>query len=189
MGLRSAVARLPRPAVHRALRRLHERATRPGFLQGRALPALDLAMPHEVFDLALQDVVAGRGLEAARATSVQHLVMDGAQALAAAEAPHASPDAAHVHAGTFAASLAAAVRAAEALAEVQRGSFEVRLLRCAALHLRALWLRNDAFGEDVVVPVEPAPPGLVSGQPTTVDALLQAIRPLAAVRAGQRLHR
>src|SRR5271157_1264528 len=46
---------------------------------------LALAQPHQIFSLGLADLVAGRGLEAAKPTGWRYLVQSGENALASAE--------------------------------------------------------------------------------------------------------
>jgi hypothetical protein len=172
------------PAVHAAVRRLRDR--RKGApLGAQGGPALELALPHEVWDIPLDALAAGRGLGAARLTGVRHLVMEGHRVVAAAEAADAAPDAPHLHLGAAATAMADAVHVAEALPDVLKGAFEPRLLRCAGLPLVALWLHGEAA--DLAIPLPPRPPG-VDARPWRVADLLDAVRATAAVRLGHKLH-
>jgi hypothetical protein len=182
MPLRHGPRTAVHPAVHHAVRRLLDRGRGRG-LRGVAAP--QLALPHEVFDVPLDALAGGSGLEAARATGVRHLVMDGPRVVAAAESPDAAPETPHMHLGATAAATAEAVRVAEALPEVQTGSYEVRLLRCAALPLVALWLHGEA--RDLLIPLDPLPPGVTS-RAYPVPELLDAVRGTAAKRLGHRHH-
>lgn len=179
--------------MHQALRRLHERASGPpGFLGGRQPDDLELALPHAVYDLGLEALAAGAGLEAAALSGHRHLVLGDGHVLAAAELPAVPPgqeDAAvHVTAGPLAQATADAARAAEGLPQVQAGAFEVRLLRVAALHLVALWLAGDGPGDALIVPLPPAPHGLTAGRAYPVAQALALLRPVAATRVGFKYH-
>jgi hypothetical protein len=59
----------------------------------------------------------------------------------------------------------------------------VRLLRCAAIYVIALWLKADAE-PDIVFPLAPAPPPLEAERPYSADEFLAAIAPLARARVG-----
>src|SRR5262249_42031702 len=52
----------------------------------KATGPLQLVEPHQVFTLGLHDLVAGRGLEAAKSTGWLYLVQEGDKVLASAEA-------------------------------------------------------------------------------------------------------
>jgi hypothetical protein len=178
--------------VHQALRRLHGRAVGPPrFLGGRDPDDLELALPHAVYDLGQEALASGRGLEAAVLSGHRHLVLGGGDVLAAAELPAAAgaeAGAAHVTAGPLAQATADAVRAAEALPEVQAGSFEVRLLRVAALHFVALWLAADGPGRALLVPLAPAPRGLTANRAYPAADVLALLRPVASARSGFKYH-
>ena len=163
----------PRAAVQAAAARARERlgpTSAPGSAKlGLVAQGFDLALPHHVYDLGIADVAAGRGLEAARETGERYLVMSGDTAVAAAEVPNAADEAepAQLNVGGFAQATAEAVRVVEGLDEVKNGSFELRVLRIAALHFMALWLRSDdARSSDRVVVLPPLPASCRSACPT-----------------------
>ena len=75
-----------------ALARLWARGARgPLVVHERPLEQLHLAAPHPVFDLTLDDVVAGRGLESAHRSGLRLLVLAGDRAVAAVELVPGSP--------------------------------------------------------------------------------------------------
>ncbi len=179
-------------AVQRALQHAYSR--RPGARTAppSAVPAaLHATLPHAVYDLTLDRIAAGAGLEAAILTSYRHLVLGPEGVLGAAELrvgeDHETGQAS-VQFGPFAAGLATALRAAESLAEIAGASFEVAVLRVSAVHLVALWLKRDAGGDDLLVPLPPAPDGVVAGKPITAAALMEWLRPRAASRLAFRWH-
>ena len=73
-------------AVQSTFRALAEHRTfrSPGLR--KATGPLQLVEPHQVFTLVLHDLVAGRGLEAAKSTGWLYLVQEGDKVLASAEA-------------------------------------------------------------------------------------------------------
>ena len=103
--------------------------------------------PHPIFDLGGEALAMGSGLESVKASGLRYLVKAGDTHLATAEVPFdahgQAPMWSGLHYGPHAqatgealAQLAAGTKLAEADA-----SQEVRLLRCAAVGLLALWLK------------------------------------------------
>jgi hypothetical protein len=89
-----------------------------------------------------------------------------------------------VNTGPFVAATRDGIAQAEALPDVQNGAFELTLLRVSALYVIALWLKNSRGGEDIIIPLPPAPPYLTAGRPhrpaDVVSRLQQAARERAA---------
>ena len=79
----------PPQQVAEAVQSTFRAMTRKGHSRSPALrnaPApLALTQPHQIFSLGLADLVAGRGLEAAKPTGWRYLVQDGDNVLASAE--------------------------------------------------------------------------------------------------------
>ncbi len=141
---------------------------------------LQLAQPHQVFTLGLDDLAAGRGLAAARPTGWRYLVQDGGNAVAAAETVAAGPGDGHVFSafneGRFVASTAEAIQAAGESPETSQDDFEVRLLHVPALHVMALWLHGqDAAAGDLLMPLEPSPVQTPAGRPAPAAVLLREL--------------
>jgi hypothetical protein len=162
---------------------LGELAQRRGFedrrLAGAAPSALAVAAPHDVYALGLEDLASGRGLEAAEWVSRRCLILDGDHPIAAAELP--DPDGANgftTTEGRFAEATATAIQGAEDAP----GEYELRLLRISALYLMALWLSNREGGEDVLVPLDPAPTDLQPNERYSEQQLLERLRNTARSR-------
>ncbi|MBV9581994.1 MAG: hypothetical protein JO057_25720 [Chloroflexi bacterium] len=66
------------------------------------------------------------------------------------------------------------------------GSYEVRVLRCAAIYLMAFWVKADADGADSVYPMAPTPKGVQASREYSEADFMNAIRPLAQRRAEAR---
>lgn len=158
---------------------------------------VSLAAPHPVFDLRADLIAAGAGLEAARLTGWRYLVAGPERAVAAAEIAieengsggRRTSSASHINTGPFVAAFEDAIQLAESLPDVKEGSFELRLLRISALLLMVLWLKSDEGGEDILVPLDPAPSVLRAGIPCASALFLSLIRPLAVKKAAEILHR
>jgi hypothetical protein len=132
---------------------------------------LGLLAPHRVYDPSLDALASGAALGRVEAGSWRCLIADRGGALAAAEVELdgagrvAGVGVVHLNQGPFVAGTAEAVRAAEADPRVAAHGFELRLLRVAAIHLVALWLRAETgAGDDLFVPVAPAPRWLTAGR-------------------------
>lgn len=171
---------------HRARRaRTTEKAARDA-----SQPPLEIALSHAVYDLRLSDLAEGRGLDAAEETGTRHLLMCGNEAVAAVEDSlgMGGADPVDLNTGRFARSTADAVRLLESQEAVRKGSYELRLLRIAALHLVALWLKSGDASPDLVMVLPPAPPDLQVDVPYAADDLLALLRPRAVPKATFKFH-
>ncbi|MFI6601760.1 hypothetical protein ACIBHX_36400 [Nonomuraea sp. NPDC050536] len=121
---------------------------------------LEVSTPHQVFTIGLDDIESGAGLDAAQPVGWRYLVTAGGDVIASAEttqAPDGTPQPAQFTEGRFVGATATAVQAARALPQVEKGPFELRLLRIPSLYLMALWLHSPAT--DLLVPLAPSPIG------------------------------
>jgi hypothetical protein len=153
---------------------------------------LTFETPVPVYVLTVGDLTAGRGLAGARPVAWRYAVRDRGKVIATAEAATNDDGThrfSHVNEGPFVASAVAALAAAGNLPEVRGGLFERRLLEVPALHSVSLWLHDPGTdGNDVVVPLAPAPPGLAPSGPVDAAAFVDALVPLArAVGPGEGL--
>jgi len=139
-----------------------------------------IALPHPVFDLGLDQLVANADLAQARSGGWRYLVMQGPSAIAAAEvttdAVGQALSVSSVNRGPFVEATHAGIREAERLPPVQSGSFELRLLRIPALYIVALWLKDTADDADTIIPLAPAPNYLTPGHTYSVQAFLELTR-------------
>jgi hypothetical protein len=137
---------------------------------------LQLTEPHQVFILGLDDLVAGRGLDAAKPTGWRYLIQQGDNVLASAETVRGGGVDTHVFAafneGRFVGSTAEAIRTARRLPELQTAKFELRLLQVPALHVMAVWLHSGTGTGDLLVPLAPSPLDTPAGGPVPAARLL-----------------
>jgi hypothetical protein len=168
-------------------------AVRKSPLSGRGLDfsKLQVQQPHAVYDLRADAIANNGGLASATASGFRYLVDAGGTHVAAAEVvPNAAGTAtllANLNYGRFVEATARAMTQVAKLAPVSAGSYEVRLLRCSAIALMALWLKSDSGGDDIIYPLAPAPGGLRAENPYSADDFLKAIVPLAQGRARRPL--
>lgn len=135
------------------------------------LSQLHLRATHPVYDLRVDELAAGAGLAAAHLTAFRSLVADPDGSFSAAEVAVTADEKgafgaskfSQLNSGPFVKATEDAVRAFEALPEADEDSYELRLLRCAALHFVALWLEPDGPGERLFLPLEPTPGWLARG--------------------------
>lgn len=173
------------------MRGLRSRGRQAPAALGALLPeALSLSVPHAVFDLGIDDLAAGRGLEAARPGGWRYLVAGPGGAVSAAEIGPGSDATAQVNSGPFVAATEAAMALAEALPAVVARGHEPRLLRVVALHLMALWLKSDDPSHtDLIVPLPPSPPFATPGRVYPAGELLDELREPARLKATKAYHR
>jgi hypothetical protein len=148
---------------------------------------LRLTRPQPVYLLGLDELRDGRGLDAARSIGWRYLVESNTsdQPLALAETaalPNGAQTFTHLNYGPFVAGTAVALSAAEQTMAIDA---EIRLLHVPALYFVALWLEDPAG--PVLIPVAPAPPGIVAnrGYPARqlLDVLTTRARALPVIAA------
>jgi hypothetical protein len=154
---------------------------------GVAHDEVSIDRPHEVYDLRADELANGATLDSARLSGYRYLVGGGDSPVAAGEVlTDANGEAsvlANLNYGRFVQATADALAKVERVEAVGRHPYTVRLLRCAAIYVMALWLKAD--GEpDIVFPLAPAPPPLEAERPYSADEFLAAIVPLARTRAA-----
>ena len=171
-------------AVRSGLRSLFEAGATGNLEIATAEPgSLTFDAPLQVFVLQADDLVAGRGLAAARRVAWRYVVRDRGRAVATADAATVRPGShafSHLDAGAFVGPTAAAVEEAGTLPETRDGAFEARMLEIPALHSTSLWLHSRGEGHDVIAPLAPSPPPLKAGRPYPVEAFLRIVEPKAA---------
>ena len=116
----------------------------------------EVAAPHEVYTLGLEDV-AHRDLGTAQKTAWRYLVVQGNRAVAAAEVNVAKGGAemqfSHLNTGPFVEETNRAMAQAEKLEQVAGADYVVRLLTIPALYVVALWLHGEK--NDLLIPMPP----------------------------------
>jgi len=123
--------------------------------------------PHRVYVLLLPDILAGQGLAAARLVGWRYILMDGTQAVGAAEVNTNPTETEHnfslVHEGQGPQVLAA-LNLLETVPQVRNANYELRLLRIPALMTVTLWLHAGTVDADLLIPVPPVNPHFVQGE-------------------------
>jgi hypothetical protein len=141
--------------------------------------------PHPVYELGLDDLAAGKGLDAARLVAWRYLLVKGNQVHQAAEvfaAPQGGSRFGSLTTG-FAAGAEQGFAVAEKLPEVQNHSYEIRALRAPALSLMAVWLKDKQGTEDRFIVLPPILPPLRPLVPYSGSDLLAILQKLAAEKA------
>jgi hypothetical protein len=159
-----------------------------------ATQPLQLTEPHQVFTLGLTDLVAGKGLEAAKPTGWRYLVQEGDRVLASAETVLAGQGNDHVFSafneGRLVAATADAIRIARELPDVNHGDFELRLLSVPGLYFTAVWAHEPQGARDLLLPLTPSFVDAPAGQPVLASRLLDELaskaRPASAVGPADR---
>jgi hypothetical protein len=130
-------------------------------LRGATPDEVDVSTPHQIFTMGLDDLAAGRGLDAAWSVGWRYIVEAAGRPISSAETTLAEDGTthllSHVNEGPFVGATADAVRAVQARPELQAADYELRLLRIPAIYVMALWLHSEAT--DLLVPLAPSPVG------------------------------
>jgi hypothetical protein len=136
---------------------------------------------HKVYNLGLEDVAAGKGLDQAHWVSWRYLIDQGEQGTAAAEVNYdekaESNEFSQFNQGAYGPATLAEIQKVETSPRFSKGSYELRFLRIPALYVAAVWLHDLEGDGDVVIPIPPTAPPLEAGvdySPSKFISLLQA---------------
>ena len=140
--------------------------------------------PHPVYVATLEDLAAGKLLDAAKQTGWRYLLVQNDTAVAEAEvgAGHAGARGARsgkleflglTH-GPFTGATIEALTAAERMPKVAKADYELRLLKVPAVYLAALWLHGG--NADIVIPMGDPPGGLKKNRAYTEAGVIRALR-------------
>jgi hypothetical protein len=143
-----------------------------------------ISLPHQVFVLNPEQIRTGAGLEAATPTSWRYVLNQDVSGLlegsAVATAEVMDQDGAHtfsnVQYGWMANAVRRAVGIAQGLAAVQKGAFELRMLRIPAIRIDSIWLKNKVAVGDILVPIRSAIPTLPAFQSYSGDEFMAKLR-------------
>ncbi|MBS0171935.1 MAG: hypothetical protein JSR62_16425 [Nitrospira sp.] len=166
-------------AVHSRFQAFAQKGFRSPALRAADPAQLTLTQPHQVFVLGADDLVAGRGLEAAKPSRWRYLVQARDKIIAAASViPTGTGDVhafSHISEGPFVASTAEALEFVRLHPELTAGDFELRLLQVPALHTMAVWLHPQAGKGDLLLPLAPSPVSVRRGQSIPAAQLLSEL--------------
>src|SRR6266550_29835 len=146
-------------------------------------PHWDDGLPHQAYNLGLDAITSRQGLEAAKPVGWRFLLGQPAKdpSLAAeVEGSLGQHNFAGLNRGHFVAETLKAMRLPESDQRVRDGDFEPRFLRVPALYVVALWLKERNSGDDLLVPLEPAPPNLTPGRIYTGSEFMQELQTQAS---------
>lgn len=160
-----------------------ERHLAPGLVDAELSAVQGLAAPHRVFNLGLDQLVAGTAIaSAARFTGWRSLLIDSkGRAIASAELAQTRTGLkfASVSRGGHAAGSTESEAAAEQWSRRTKGDHELALLRVPGAYCVALWLRSAAGTGDAFVPIAPCPSGLEPNRPYPESDFRAALLPEA----------
>lgn len=143
---------------------------------------VSLRYPHQAYSGRLDDLAAGRLLDAAKPTAWRYLITSP-HSTAVAEATLVETGAgsglrcSYIEVGPRASGSLQAIRAAETHLPLGASTYEVRFLQVPAVNLAAIWLKSDKG--DVIIPVGRAPGDLILDVPYSELEILNAMRPIA----------
>ena len=175
-------------ALQQGLQAVHaaQQAAPPGVAALAVAPHSSAMRPRPVYELGLNDLAAGKGLEAAREVSWRYLLVSNNQVRQAAEIiPGPAGGGSRFGALTtgYVAGEEEALRLVDQLPEVQQRTYEIRGLRVPALYVMALWLKDLGGDQDRFVVLPPAFPPVQPLRPYSTSDFLSLLHPMAAQKA------
>jgi hypothetical protein len=170
------------------LQELFHRAPVPKALAGLSAPALSATHGYQVYSVNLEDLSAGRLLDAARPQSWRYLLLEQGAAVAEADLQTDATGVSRVvavHRGPSAGGTAQALSAIVATPALAQGDYEPRLLEIPGVHFVGLWLAGQAG--NYIVPIAPDRSSLPRNQVLKEEEALPVLRQRAIeVLAQQR---
>jgi len=137
--------------------------------------------PHRIYTIDLTDLVASKGIGAARLLGWR--VFHAADHDAVIESYCDENDEDHhfggVNRGPYVGGTRRALEVAAAHPRVAEEDFEVRLLRLPGIHVSALWLHGTPPEAQLLIPMEPLFSDHDTGTAYPADQFLDDLRPLA----------
>jgi hypothetical protein len=170
----------------RAIRTAQQLDPRGGAAALVVSPNSSALRPHPVYELGLDDLAAGKGIEAARPVAWRYLLVSNGQARQAAEViPDPRGGGSQFGALTtgFVAGEEEALRVADQLPEIKQGTYEIRALRAPALYVMALWLKDVDGDDDRFIVMPPAFPPVQSLYAYPTSDLLAVLHQVAQQKA------
>jgi hypothetical protein len=155
-------------------------------LMTERVDSLDVAVPHPVYAVGLEQIAQRELLSSATLVAWRYLLLDDQQVRCAVEVDVRAEDRqlnfSHINRGPFVANSVQSITVAETLAPVQQDDYELRLLKIPGLYLLALWLHGP---DEIILPIAPSIPGVVSNVPYSESDLLTLLQPIAEARLRQ----
>jgi hypothetical protein len=115
--------------------------------------------PHKVFDISLNDLLQGHGLDNPRLVAWRYLVTRQNDVIAAAEVDCDEPQVKHafglLNEGPYVTATSKALRIGEEQKVLEGVSLEFTVIRIPALYVMAVWLRDEKGMDDVIIPMPP----------------------------------
>jgi hypothetical protein len=142
--------------------------------------------PFPVYELGLDDLASGKGLEAAFLVAWRYLLAANDQIHQAAEIfpdPQSGGSRFGFLTTGYVQGVEEAFRLAEQLPAVGKNPYEIRVLRAPALYVVALWLKDLQGDEDRFIVIPPAFAPVQVLHPYSTEELLALLHPLAAHKA------
>jgi hypothetical protein len=138
---------------------------------------IDIAAPHAVYFVGLEEVAAGNLLSAATLAGWRYLVLSGEEPVGAANVSVTDEGAnlhfSHFSQGPFVNSTVEGIGVAESLKEVESADYELRLLDIPSLYVVSLWLHGS---DDRIIPLPPTNQALEPYQAYSEEQMVELLK-------------
>lgn len=142
--------------------------------------------PHEAFFIGLDDIAAGKGLDAAKSTGWRYIVSLEDNDYRSLEVHYDEENKSHnfaeINLGPFPKATVDLLDAGDALKDLNGGEYIVSVLRIPALYVFALWFKDEQNKKDFLVPLPPVHHALEAGKVYSPDDFFAALKPEAEER-------
>jgi len=155
------------------------------YLGGYQIEDLTIANPFRDYSVGLTNLAAGQLLPAARAGAWRYLLMNGTNAVGAAElmadpTNRAALKFAGLDTTDFSRETQEALQKVESLPQIQKQDYELRRLDCPSVLFVAVWLHGKS--DDILIPLPPTSGRWNACQPYSERQMLELLQPEAEKR-------
>lgn len=151
-------------------------------LQIAALAPTD-HLPHQIYFIRLDDVAAGKELDAATFTGWRYVLSLSEGELHAVETDYDAASNQHsfasVNQGPFPDATIDLLRSQESLAQIGEEDFVFAMIRIPALYVFAAWFKNEGQNTNILIPLAPTHHSLEAGKSYTPEQFFGLLKPEA----------
>ena len=139
--------------------------------------------PHQVFFIGLDEIAAGKELEAAASTGWRYVVSLSEGDLHSVEVHYDAASNQHsfaeINRGPFPKATIDLLESQEALAQIGEGDFVFSMIRIPALYVLAAWFKDEGQNTHILIPLAPTHHSLEAGKAYTPEQFFSLLKPEA----------
>ena len=143
--------------------------------------------PHRIYNMQRDEIIAGKGLEAAKMAGWRYMFTDDENHYHVAEV--SGTDAgnehhfSHFNEGSHVDNFMSAFSKLGQESHVKSKDYEMAILRVPACYVLAIWLKTGSHKDDILIPIEPVHEGFEAGKSYTAADFMTRLKTIATEMA------